>query len=286
MIPSEAQHAERTRLKHEIATDLHLRIQAETQDQFRTLQQTMEDKLLNFNDTQHLFDPTFDQKVRDTQRLQEQHQLELEAVALRLALTEVEHTKLADRTEYLEAMATRLAKHKHEDRLSHLETALSNQDTIGGSVPNIEHQLASLDSRTREQDKAIAILEAQARAHDTARARAQETDEKSRQHITTLEAQVTQQNQAIEALQKSVSSSEQALAELQTRMTPSHTPDSQHPNITTPDNAPHPQQARSGHPSRHDSEEEEYNEDKPPSNPVVLCQSTYVRRTTVLVCSP
>jgi hypothetical protein len=43
MIPSEAQHAERTRLKHEIATDLHLRIQAETQDQFRTLQQAMDD---------------------------------------------------------------------------------------------------------------------------------------------------------------------------------------------------------------------------------------------------
>jgi hypothetical protein len=163
MIPSEARHAERTRLKNEIAMDLHLRIQAETQEQFRTLQRNMNDKLLNFNDVQHLFDPTLDQKVCDTQRLQEQHQLELEAVALCLALTEVEHTKLTDRTEYLEAMATRLAQHRYEDRMSHLETALQNQDTPGGSVPNIEHRLASLDSRTREQDKAIAILEAQAR---------------------------------------------------------------------------------------------------------------------------
>jgi hypothetical protein len=80
-------------------------------------------------------------------------------------------------------MATRLPQHDHEDRMPHLETALNNQGTPGGPVPNIEHRLESLDSRAREQDMAIAILEAQERVHDTARARAQETGERTRQRI-------------------------------------------------------------------------------------------------------
>jgi ABC-type phosphate transport system auxiliary subunit len=89
MIPTHAQNAERTRLKNEIATDLHLRIQAKLdreiqqicgndqeahaqqqrlliQDKFRTLQHTMDEKCLSFNDMQHTLDTKWISFQQDT----------------------------------------------------------------------------------------------------------------------------------------------------------------------------------------------------------------------------